>query len=235
MRLKNIPKTIGLIPDGNRRWSKRNNISFFEGYQQGVNKFIDFSEWCLGYGIKNLTVWALSTENLKRKSNELSILFKIYKKTALDENIIERLRQNETRLRIIGRRELLPGDLEKALENAEAKTEGYKKNVINMLIGYGGGADILYAAKEYAKTVLDKGRVIRLSLSNFSNYLISKDIPNIDLVIRTSGEMRLSGFMPLQSAYSELYFSRKLWPDFSKMDLEKALMDYSTRERRFGN
>lgn len=231
MQAKQLPKTLALIPDGNRRWARSHRLSVLSGYDRGVKKFISFSEWCTQYGINSIAVWALSTENLKRDRKETETLFRIYVKAATDNTILQRLHKNRTRLRVVGDRKLLPKELRAALENLESETRRHKANVINMLIGYGGHDDIMHAVKGAIKKVKNAAL---MSDALFEGYLLSKAIPKIDFVIRTSGEQRLSGFMPWQTEYSELYFSKKLWPDFTKDDLHKALLDYSKRKRRFG-
>lgn len=233
MKFRAVPKTLALIPDGNRRWARINGISFLEGYKRGVEKFIDFSEWCNGYGVDNISVWAFSSENVKRPQNEVNALFQIYRKAANDKNLINRLHNNQTKFRVVGNLGLLPKDLVSNMKSIEKETSMYKGKVINMLIGYGGREDILHAAKELAKRSLEKGRVVVNDLE-FRSSLISNNIPDIDFVIRTSGEERLSGLMPWQTGYSELYFSQKLWPDFTQLDLNRALVAFNARQRRFG-
>lgn len=233
MTSKRLPYSLALIPDGNRRWARRNRLSFLSGYELGVRKFIDFSEWCNAYGINNISVWAFSTENAKRPKVEVNALFDIYRKTAKDRKIISRLHDNETSLRIIGNKTLLPKDLASLLGKVEEETGRYSRKVINMLIGYGGNDDILHAAKAVAAKAATSGRAV-VNDAVFRSCLLSSQVPDIDLVIRTSGEERLSGLMPWQTRYSELYFSKKLWPDFSRSDLSVALGEYSQRQRRFG-
>ena len=228
-----IPSAVALIPDGNRRWANKHKMSFAEGYSIGVNKFIDFAEWCKGYGVKNITVWAFSTENFKRPSAERKVLFSIYEKVANDENIISRLHKNKTRFEVVGNISLLPSRLQAALHNVEQETSQYKDRVINMLIAYGGRDDLLHAAKELAMNFAQK-KIREINEAVFRRFMFSARIPDPDLVIRTSGEQRLSGFMPWQTGYSELYFSRKLWPDFTRRDLSLAIKEYSRRQRRFG-
>jgi tritrans,polycis-undecaprenyl-diphosphate synthase [geranylgeranyl-diphosphate specific] len=234
MRIDRVPKVLAVIPDGNRRWARRHSLSFFNGYKLGVDRFIDFADWCRQYGVKNITVWAFSTENFKRPSPERETLFNIYRKVATDKNIISRLHENKTKLNIVGNRLLLPKDLVNALHKVELETKDYKDRVINMLIAYGGQDDLVHAARMLVNDAIKK-KLGNITESLFRAYMISSQVPDMDLIIRTSGEERLSGFMPWQSSYSELYFSNKLWPDFTKKDLEKALIDYSKRDRRFGN
>lgn len=232
-KIEKVPENIAIIPDGNRRWARRHGLSFLKGYNYGVKKFIEFSEWCKSYGIKSITVWALSTENLNRPKNELNILFNIYRKAAMDKSIIRRLHETKTRFVIVGKKALLPKDLLAMLRKIEEETRKYRDHVIYMLLGYGGREDIIHAANEIAKDSKN-GKVSKIDHETFRRYMLSKDVPDIDFIIRTSGEERLSGFMPWQSGYAELYFCKKYWPEFGKEDLKKALIEYSKRERRFG-
>ncbi len=233
MRISKAPAALGLIPDGNRRWARGHSLSFFNGYRTGVEKFIDFADWCKDYGVGNITVWAFSTENFRRPSPERNALFGIYKKVAADKEILERLHENKTRFNVVGEKAMLPRDLRAALKKVEIETGAYKDRVINMLIAYGGKDDILHAAKMLVRDAVTRG-VRNVNETLFRSYMISRSVPDMDLVIRTSGEERLSGFMPWQSGYSELYFSKKLWPDFTRKDLERALSEYERRQRRFG-
>ncbi len=233
MQAIRIPGTIAVIPDGNRRWAKIHRLSFFNGYRLGVKKFIDFSEWCKDYGIRNITVWALSTENLNRPKREVDTLFGIYRKTARDKKLIGRLHENKTRFNIVGNRSMLPKDLDKMLHKIELDTMHYTERTINMLIGYGGRDDIVHAVKRIAQDIA-AGRIRSIDEQVVRDRLISRSVPDLDYVIRTSGEERLSGFMPWQAGYAELYFSNKFWPDFTRADLHSALLEYSRRQRRFG-
>ncbi len=232
MNLDARPKTLAIIPDGNRRWAKKHRLGVLNGYSSGIEKFVEFSRWCKEYGIDSVTVWALSTENLSRPRHELGTLFKLYKKMATDKKFIAELHETGTRIRVIGRKNMLPKDLADSFTGLEEATKDHKERVINMLLAYGGKDDILEAAKRAVVELMNKStaRVEEL----FEKSLISYGMPSIDLIIRTSGEQRLSGFMPWQSDYSELYFSKKLWPDFTRRDLKAALDDYAKRQRRFG-
>lgn len=231
MQPKQVPRTLALIPDGNRRWAKTHRLSIFNGYNSGVKKFLSFSEWCLEYGINNMVVWAFSTENFNRSGREQNTLFSIYKNFADDKSVREWLHKYKVKIRIIGNMALLPDDLKKALGRMVSDTMAYQDRVINILIGYGGRDDLIHAVKGAVKSVKNKAVI---SEKMVEKYLLTSSIPAIDFVIRTSGEHRLSGFMPWQTEYSELYFSKKLWPDFTKKDLHNALQDYSRRQRRFG-
>ncbi|MDE1855177.1 MAG: di-trans,poly-cis-decaprenylcistransferase [Candidatus Micrarchaeota archaeon] len=233
MRISKAPSTLALIPDGNRRWARSHRLDFFNGYRRGVEKFIDFAEWCKDYGVDNITVWAFSTENFRRPGPERDALFGLYKKVAADKKMLSRLHETETRFNVVGDITMLPKDLARALKKVEVETGAYKDRVINMLVAYGGKDDILHAARLLVRNAVRRG-VSNVNETLFRSYMISRTVPDIDLVIRTSGEERLSGFMPWQSGYSELYFSKKLWPDFTRRDLELALVEYERRRRRFG-
>jgi undecaprenyl diphosphate synthase len=229
-----VPKHLALIPDGNRRWSGSHKLQIFNGYQKGVKKFIDFSIWAKGFGVKTLTVWALSTENIKNRSKtEIGILYQLYVNAAKDPQILKTLKDNGARIKIIGNSTLLPKKVKDALQSLEIKTQNYKDFTINLLIGYGGRDDIIYAVKKMYSEAM-KGKITEVNEELINESMRTSSLPDVDFIIRTSGEMRLSGFLPWQSDYSELYFAEKYWPDFNKKDLEKALKVFSERQRRFG-
>lgn len=231
MPFSSLPRSLALIPDGNRRWAKAHRLSIMQGYDLGVKKFIDFSRWCRDYGINNVTVWALSTENVKRSPEEVKVLFGIYRKAIKDKKLLKRLQDDGIRLNIISNKELLPKDLVTAFDQLQKKTKNNKEGVLNILVGYGGKDDLIHAVKK-AVGLARKG--VDIDADAFTKCLLSNQIPEIDFIIRTSGEKRLSGLMPWQTSYSELYFCSKLWPDFGKQDLHAALCEYGNRNRRFG-
>jgi len=233
MRIENAPRALGLIPDGNRRWARSHRESFLNGYRYGVKKFMDFAQWSIDYGVRNIAVWAFSTENFNRPREEVNTLFNIYRKAATDKDILSMLHDNKARFNIVGNRALLPRDLVNSLHKIELSTKVYTGRSIQMLLAYGGRDDILHAAKALVKEAVHK-KIRNVTDTLFRAYMLSSQVPDMDMIIRTSGEERLSGFMPWQSEYSELYFSNKLWPDFTKRDLETALVSYSKRQRRFG-
>jgi undecaprenyl diphosphate synthase len=233
MCAENIPEVLALIPDGNRRWAKKHSLSFFDGYNLGVRKFIDFAGWCIDYGVSNIVVWAFSTENFKRPKREQDVLFDIYKKAANDKYVLAKLHSSEASFRVVGNRGMLPRDVANALGRLESETSRYKRNVVNMMVAYGGKDDLLHATAGLVKGAVEK-RVDSITDAIFRSYLLSSSVPDIDFVIRTSGEERLSGFMPVQTAYAELYFAEKLWPDFTRKDLDLAMEEYARRRRRFG-
>ncbi len=231
MAFSSLPRSLALIPDGNRRWAKAHGLSIMQGYELGVERFLDFSRWCKDYGIKNVTVWALSTENIRRSPSEVKVLFNIYRKAVKDRKLLERLQNEGIRPNIISNKKLIPKDLAVAFNDLQEKTKDNKNGVLNILVGYGGKDDLVHAMKA-AVGLAQKG--MDIDADAFARCLLSNQVPEIDFIIRTSGEKRLSGLMPWQTSYSELYFCNKLWPDFGRKDLRAALSEYSSRNRRFG-
>ena len=228
------PKNLALIPDGNRRWANNHKVSIIKGYDLGIKKFIDFSIWLKDFGGETLTVWALSTENISNRSRtELNILYKLYIKAANDKKLLKTLKDNGVRINAIGNLNLIPAEVRRALGSIERKTKAYKKFTINILIAYGGREEILHAARKMISQKIHN-KIKRIDEAALRVCLRTGMLPTPDLIIRTSGELRLSGFMPWQAGYAELYFSKKLWPDFTKHDLYNAISDCNRRERRFG-
>ena len=228
----NPPKHIAIIPDGNRRWSRENKFSLMSSYDLGIKKFIDVSVWAKELGVNTISVWALSTENLVNRSKmELNTLFKLYNRASRDPEILDTLNKNNARVRVVGNTKALPKYLRDSLKYLESKSKRNDGLSINVLIGYGGKEDLLYAVK---RIVESKSRKIKLTYDAIKESLRTSMLPDIDLIIRTSGEMRLSGLLPWQACYSELYFSKKYWPSFDKNDLKRAISSYSERNRRFG-
>ena len=227
-----IPAHVGLIPDGLRRWARTHKVSFRKSYSLGINKFVDFGIWLKEYGVKTLTAWALSTDNVRgRDRSEIEMLLNLYAMSARDPKIINKLKRNQTRVNIIGRLELLPEDVRRALLDLQEKTKQHGGFLINLLVAYGGTDDLVYAAEKLAKA---KKKPKLINESTLRSFLMTRNVTNPDLIIRTSGEQRLSGFLPFQSGYSELYFANKYWPDFDKEDLKKAMADFARRKRRYG-
>jgi undecaprenyl diphosphate synthase len=230
----NAPAHVAVIPDGNRRWAKLHSLPLLLGYSQGIKRFVDFSLWCSEFGVKTLTVWGLSTDNLKgRTPLELKVLFRLYIKAATDKKLIKMLNDKKIKLRIIGNMENLPRALRTALLKVQRETQKYTDFTINLLINYGGREDLLYSVQGI-KRELDSGNAGKIDADYLRSKLQTASIPDVDLIVRTSGEMRLSGLLPWQTAYSELYFAKKYWPEFEKEDFRKAIRLFSKRQRRFG-
>lgn len=224
-----IPQHIVLFPDGNRRWAKQKGIASLEGHMQGYNNLLDFSEWCKNKGVKVLTAFGFSTENWNRTEEEVNYLMKLLEKCLVDN--LEKYKKEGVKVKIIGQREKLPESLQKAIEITEKATAENSNLHLNLAISYGGKWDILNAVK---KIVEEKISADKIDEKLFEDYLSTAGLPNPDLIIRAGGEMRMSNFVLWQAAYSELYFSPKLWPDFTEQDLDLALEEFDKRQRRFG-
>ncbi|OGZ62969.1 MAG: di-trans,poly-cis-decaprenylcistransferase [Candidatus Staskawiczbacteria bacterium RIFCSPHIGHO2_02_FULL_34_10] len=225
----NIPQHIVLFPDGNRRWAKQKGITSFDGHQQGYKNIVDFAQWCKIKGVKVLTAFGFSTENWNRSPEEVEYLMRLIDK-GLSESL-PRFQAENIKVKIIGQKERLPEFVQKTVYNIEEETKNNTNLHLNLAVSYGGKWDILQAVK---KIVEDKVLPEKVDEALFESYLSTAGLPNPDLVIRAGGEMRLSNFVLWQAAYSELYFSPKLWPDFTEQDLDLALAEFDARTRRFG-
>lgn len=225
----NIPQHIVLFPDGNRRWAKQKGIASLEGHMQGYNNLLDFAEWCKNRGVKVLTAFGFSTENWNRTKEEVYYLMNLLEKCLIDN--LEKYQKDGTRVRVIGQRERLPQSLQKTIEKVEKATANNSNLFLNLAISYGGKWDILQAIK---KIVEDKIPAEKIDENLFESYLSTAGLPAPDFIIRAGGEKRMSNFVLWQAAYSELYFSPKLWPDFTEQDLGQALEEFDQRQRRFG-
>lgn len=225
-----MPYHIAIIPDGNRRWAKRKGIDKRRGYEIGIRHIGDVLKWCRQKRIRMLSMWGFSTENFKRPKDEVGALFELFESNLMKilEEGKESYRKYKVRVRFIGRKDLFPREIREKLEAVEKKTEKNGKYFFNVFLGYGGRQEILDAVNAAVK----KGRAV--DEKEFESLLYTSEIPEPDMVIRTSGEWRVSGFLPWQAAYSEWYFSPKLWPDFSKKDFFDALKEYARRKRRYG-
>jgi len=238
VRRGEIPSHIAIIMDGNRRWALERGLEPWLGHRAGADKVDEVVRWCISLGIKVLTLFVLSTENFKKRSRrELEELFRLLKEKALKYLDNEILRKHGIRIKVIGRKWLLPDDLRSILEELEERTKGHDNLIVNLAIAYGGRAEITDAARKLARDVA--AGIIRLEDVDeelLGKYLYTADLPfpEPDMVIRTSGEERISNFLLWQSAYSELVFLDVYWPEFRKIDLMRAIRTYQTRVRRFG-
>ena len=233
-----LPNHIAFIPDGNRRWAKKHGLETIRGHEKGIDKMGQVLKWCQEKKIKIVSFWAFSTENFNRDKEEVLKLFNAFKyrlKKVLSEAKFEK---TKTKVRFIGLKKAFPKEIQKGMQKIEQKTKNFKDYQLNFFIGYGGKAEILAALKsmlkKFSKKKITKKEIEKIDEKEFEKHLWSSGIAEPDLIIRTSGEKRLSGFMPFKSAYSELYFCKHLWPDFSYEDFEKALEDFKKRKRRMG-
>jgi undecaprenyl diphosphate synthase len=228
-----LPHHIAIIMDGNGRWAKKKNLSRISGHIKGVNAVREIVTACRELGIKVLTLYAFSIENWKRPKDEVTALMELLKEYLLKEG--EEMIQNNIRLSAIGRLEDLPLEVRKTLNETKKKTERCDGMVLNLALSYGGRSEIVHATQAIVSD-FQKGKINQeeINLQCFSQYLWTRGIPDPDLLIRTSGEFRISNFLLWQIAYTELYVTETLWPDFDRKELLKAIADYQSRERRFG-
>ena len=227
--MKNIPQHIVLFPDGNRRWSETNGISIKEGYLKGKDKFNDFLHWCKKSGVNVVTVFGFSSENWQRPQDQIDFLMHVFERY-LGEGI-ESFNQEGVRVKIIGQKYKLSNSLKKVIEKVEEATRNNTAMHLNLAVSYGGRWDIVNAVKELMKSGINPEAITE---EVFASYLSTAGLPEPDLIIRAGGEMRLSNFVLWQGAYSELYFSNKLWPDFNETDFNLVLVEFEARQRRYG-
>ena len=221
-----IPCHIAIIMDGNGRWAKKRLLPRSAGHRAGMNRLISLTEHIFSRGVKYCTLYALSTENLSRPKEELEGLYGLFR-DYFGKNV-EKLKAHDITLKVIGNLELLPEDVAETIRAGEQSTEGGEKGTLVLAIAYGGRQDILSAANRAVR----QGK--ELSETEFSAMLSTGDIPDPDLLIRTGKEVRISNFLLYEAAYAELYFSDKLFPDFSDDDIDEAIAVYASRERRYG-
>ena len=229
------PEHLAIIMDGNRRFAWKSNLATGIGHKVGKQKLESVLDWVLELGIPWFTVYALSTENLKRENSELRSLFNLYIEGLQDIAEDDRIHENQVRVQIIGRRELLPADVNAAIDYAESRTASYSNYVFTICLAYGSREEMINAiraiATEHAAGELG---IEEIDESAVSKRLYTGEMPDPDLIIRTSGEVRISNFLLWQMAYSELYFADVFWPSFQKKDLLKAIRTFQDRKRKFG-
>ncbi|CAM2937614.1 isoprenyl transferase [Hathewaya histolytica] len=231
--INNIPKHIGIIMDGNGRWAKKRNMPRTFGHKAGVETIRDIVKECSALGVKYLTLYAFSTENWKRPKEEVNTLMNLlvsYLKNEFDE-----LHKNNVIINSIGNISYLPEMCQHELRSAYEKTKNNSGLTLNLALNYGGRDEILNAIKMLYKDIESNNlNIDDIDEEVFENYLYTKGMPEPEILIRTSGEQRISNFLLWQSSYSEILFTKVLWPDFTKKDLRNAIKEYQGRERRFG-
>lgn len=233
LRPEQIPQHVAIILDGNGRWAKANGKLRSQGHKAGADNVETINDALTEMGAKYLTVYAFSTENWKRTEDEVSYLMSLMKRYLIrnKKDAIER----RTRIRVIGDKERLAPDLQELIREVEADTAHLDRFNLTFAINYGGRDEIVRAVRHIAEEAAS-GRLAPESIDEalFASYLDTADLPDPDLLIRTSGEERISNFLPWQIAYSEMYFTPVYWPDFTIEELKKAILSYAGRERRFG-
>ena len=229
MKLKKIPRHIGIVMDGNGRWAKERRLPRLLGHRAGTENTRRVLRACGKFGIETVTLYGFSTENWQRPKNEVNGLFSIFE-NAIDREVPE-LHRNGVRLRHLGRTEGLPERLIKKIKSAMELTKDNDRLTLNLAFNYGGRAEIVDATRRIIAEGIDPAAI---NEELFSNYLYTAGLPDLDLFIRTGGEMRLSNFLLWQTAYAEYYTTPTYWPDFDEAELEKALVAYGQRTRKFG-
>lgn len=229
-----LPRHVGVMLDGNRRWARQRGAASAEGHRAGADNIAPFLGWCEESGIEVVTLWLLSTDNLNRPTAELEPLLAIIEQVVTDLAAAQRWR-----VRVVGALDLLPRATADGLSAAAGTTDGVSGLVVNVAIGYGGRREIADAVRSLLRSADAEGMTLEelartVTVEDIADHLYTRGQPDPDLVIRTSGEQRLGGFLLWQSAHSEFYFCEAYWPDFRKVDFLRALRAYAERERRFG-
>ena len=231
--LKNLPKHIAIIMDGNRRWAKARGLTTKDGHKAGSKNLDNIATFCNEIGIKYLTLYAFSTENWKRTQEEVSALMFILKANL--DSMLRKLDLKNIKIRVIGEKENIPPDIQKKIDKLVEKTKNNTGLVLNIAFNYGGRAELVHSTK----VIAEKVKSGEIDIEDINEKLISDSIytagqPDPDLMIRTSHELRTSNFLPWQLTYSEFYFPDKHWPEFDREDLIEAIKIYQKRNRRFG-
>ena len=224
-----VPQHIALICDGNRRWAKQRGLPTMEGHRTGFDKVVKVAQASRDLGVSCLTLWMFSTENWNRDETEVKYLMNLFRRSF--NRFGKTFHKDKVRFTHLGRKDRLPADILEMLERMEEETKHYDKYYLNLALDYGGQDEILRAIKKGAQSGVD---MTKLSIKQFEELLDTSDVPAPDLIIRTSGEQRLSGLMSWQSAYAEYYFTSVNLPDFDAQELKAAILEYSYRNRRFG-
>ncbi len=228
-----LPRHIAIIMDGNGRWAKKKQLNRISGHIKGVDAVREVVTACRELGIRVLTLYAFSMENWQRPREEVTALMELLKEYLIKEG--EEMVRNNIRLFAIGNLEDLPADVLATLRETMKKTANCDGMILNLALSYGGRSEILHAVQRILSDVKQgKVKEEEIDLSSFPKYLWTADLPDPDLLIRTSGESRVSNFLLYQIAYTEFYLTETLWPDFTREELIKAIIDYQLRERRFG-
>ena len=229
-----IPKHIAIIMDGNGRWAKERNLSRTEGHIAGVKRVEEIMDHCSELGVKVMTLFTFSTENWNRPEHEIKGLMQTI--TAVLQAKINKLKNLNMKFQIIGRRDRIPESVIDAMNVTNEETKNNEGMIINLAFNYGSRLEIIDAIQNISKEVVDgKLKIEDINEETVRSNLYTKDLPDPDLLIRTSGEKRISNFLLWQLSYAELYFTDIYWPDFSTDEFDKAILDYQSRERRFGH
>ena len=227
-----LPEHIGFIMDGNGRWAKRKGLPRSFGHREGAKNFKKIVRYCKDIGIKNISFYAFSTENWKRPQEEIDVIMDLFREYIVD--VRKHLSEN-TRMIFLGDKSVFDEDLREKMIKLEEDTKHYTEMNLMMAVNYGGRDELAFAARQLAQKVKD-GKINPEDIDEnaIDSHLYTKGIPDVDLIIRPSGELRLSNFLIWQSAYAEYYFTEIMWPDFTPKELDKAIIEFANRGRRFG-
>ena len=226
--MENLPKHLAFICDGNRRWARTRGLPTLLGHKEGVEAIKRVVRRASELNIENLTFFCFSTENFDRSKEEVDYLFNLFREI---KNLKDNFKKHDYRFHHTGDKSMLPKDIVEIIDTVEKDTKDCKKGTVNLAIAYGGRNDIINAAKRIVK---EKVKPEDITEESFKNYLTTGEMPDIDLLVRTSGEQRISGFMLYNMAYAELYFVKKHWPSFVGKDLDDCIAEFQSRHRRFG-
>lgn len=227
-----LPEHIAFIMDGNGRWAKKRGLPRKFGHREGAKNFRRIARYCKDIGIKNITFYAFSTENWKRPKDEVDAIIELFREYIVD---VRNYIGEEVRVLFLGDKSIFDADLQKKMNDLEEDTKDNHEMTMLLAINYGGRDEVVHVSKILAQKAADgEIRPEDITEDMFGSYLYTQDVPDVDLMIRPSGELRLSNFLIWQSAYAEFYFTDVLWPDFSPEELEKALVNFAGRSRRFG-
>ncbi len=231
--MRNIPEHVAIIMDGNGRWAKQKNLTRTQGHAEGIKRVEEIVATAQAMGIKVLTLYTFSTENWHRPQSEVSILMRML--THVLKAKIRKLKKNNVKFRVMGRRERIPEKVVNTFAMAVEETKDNTGLIVNLAFNYGARLEIVDAVRHIAEAVT-KGQLLISEIDEalISDSLYTKGLPDPDLLIRTSGEQRISNFLLWQISYTELYFTRKFWPDFTAQEFKRAVSDYQGRERRYG-
>ena len=233
-----MPAHIGLILDGNRRYAREMGFDdLAQGHMEGAKKLDDVLKWCADLDINIVTIWVYSTDNTQRDKEEIEGLLKVIERKLDDLSRNPMIKLNGFRIRVLGNLDLLPDGLQEVIRRCEERTKDHEHRILNIAVGYGGREEIVEAVRQAIREkngTPHENLAESITMDDITSHLYTCGIPDPDLIIRTSGEIRLSGFLLWQSAYSEFYFCDALWPVFRKIDFLRAIRSYQQRSRRFG-
>ncbi len=235
MKDGHVPYHVGIITDGNRRYAKNNGMESNLGHVKGKEKLEEVLEWCMEIGTKVVTVYAFSTENFNRENKEVEFLFQLISRSLLNLMSDDRVINNKIQVKVIGSIDTVPTYLQESIRKVEEFTKDFDQYKLNIAVAYGGREEIIDGIRKIATEYKEgKIKLSDITETNFRKYLYYGSLPDPDLILRTSGEERVSNFLLWQGAYSELYFSDVFWPEFRKLDFLRAVKAYQSRKRRFG-